>query len=82
MEAIGFWPRGTEPCGRRRSGFGTPNGEDSTPCAQTSPGFLSCSAEPYDLPSAISVYCTVVLTVAVLFARFGSGVSARWLRSR
>ncbi len=26
MEAVGFWPRGTEPCGRRRSGFGTPNG--------------------------------------------------------
>ena len=25
MEAIGFWPRGNEPCGRRRSGFGTPN---------------------------------------------------------
>ena len=25
MEAVGFWPRGNEPCGRRRSGFGTPN---------------------------------------------------------
>ena len=32
MEAVGFWPRGNEPCGRRRSGFGTPNGENSTPC--------------------------------------------------
>jgi hypothetical protein len=26
MEAVGFWPRGNEPCGRRRSGFGRPTG--------------------------------------------------------
>jgi hypothetical protein len=31
MEAVGFWPRGIEPCGRRRSGFGTPKCEHSTP---------------------------------------------------
>jgi|SRR5580704_283661 hypothetical protein len=43
MEAVGCWPRGREPCGRRRSGFGTPNGEDSTLRARTSPGFLSLS---------------------------------------
>jgi hypothetical protein len=43
MEAVGFWPRGNEPCGRRRSGFGMPNGKDSTLRARTSPGFLSLS---------------------------------------
>ena len=30
MEAVGFWPRGSEPCGRRRSGSGTPNAEHSS----------------------------------------------------
>ena len=30
MEAVGIWPRGNEPCERRRSGFGMPNGEDFT----------------------------------------------------
>jgi hypothetical protein len=48
MEAVGFWPRGIEPCGRRRSGFGTPNGEDSTLCARTSPGFLYLSDNASD----------------------------------
>jgi hypothetical protein len=40
MEAIGFWPRGNEPCGRRRSGFGSPNGRillfKSMSCGNTS----------------------------------------------
>jgi hypothetical protein len=40
MEAVGFWPRGNEPCGRRRSGFGTPNGEDSTLREETSQRFV------------------------------------------
>ena len=77
MEAVGFWPRGNEPCGRRRSGFGTPNGEDSTLCGthltRFSYRFPRTLSDPF---FAIPSHCTVMLTVAVLLARLGSGVSA------
>jgi hypothetical protein len=32
MEAVGFWPRGNEPCGRRRSGSGRPTREFYSSC--------------------------------------------------
>ena len=76
MEAVGFWPRGNEPCGRRRSGVRYAQRGGFYSLLPTSRRFLSCSVEPYDPLSAISVYCTVTRTDALLLAKFGSVVSA------
>ena len=75
MEAVGFWPRGNEPCGRRRSGIRyAQRGEFYSSCTHlTRFSFAFRNASD---PFFASSHCTVMFTVAMLLARFGSGVSA------
>ena len=79
MEALGSasWER---PCGRRRSGFGTPNAEHLLLTVRITAGDYELAVRSMTRFLAL-LHCTVMLTVAVLLARLGSGVSPSSLRS-